>query len=153
MDGFWEFYPGQLVDPESIDEAFEKYEKIYVKVPGDWVTYLNNDKSVETGTYRLKIKVPKDGMYGIKTSTIRTSCRIFMNGKEVAGVGSPSLDKNEYSPGSRYEIGFADSVNEIIEVVIHVSSYGYRAGGILKSIRFGSFEAIVKENNLNFAHQ
>lgn len=152
LDGVWEFYPEQLIDPGFEDKVFEQYKKIYVRVPGDWGVYSPDEyKPIKAGTYRLVIEVPKDGMYGIKTGTIRTSCRIYMNGKEVADIGIPSLHRNQYRPGSRYEIGLINSINNRIEVVIQVSSHGYRTGGILKSIKFGSAGTIIKENNKNWA--
>lgn len=163
LDGRWEFYPGIFIfpaGPDSLDgsEAYAADEgnpftiheniKRYVKVPGDWGEAMDSrESSNSSGTYRLIINVPQEGQFGIKTSTIRTSARIYMNGKEVVLLGNPSLDRSDFIPASRYKTGFAESIDSKIELVVQVSSYDYRAGGILKSIKFGSYNAIMDQNN------
>ncbi|WP_353095068.1 ATP-binding protein [Tissierella praeacuta] len=151
LDGEWEFYPGILLEPKEIKtNKFKEYEKIrkYVRVPGSWESYLNEDGSIDgSGTYRLIIKVPEDRIYGIKTRTIRSASRIYLNGQEVAHTGITSIRKEGFKPESKYKIGIENSLNKELELIIQVSSYEYRAGGILKSIYFGSSESIMKDNN------
>ncbi|MGI6752313.1 MAG: ATP-binding protein [Anaerovoracaceae bacterium] len=148
LNGKWEFYPHIFIDPVQSSFSTEGSGRKYVYVPGDWGEgFYPHGSSNAFGTYRLVIKVPEDRQYGIKTSTIRTSARIFMNGREVASVGRVSPDKSGYMPGSRYKIGFAESVDKEMELVIHVSSFDYRTGGILKPIKFGNVDTLVKQNN------
>ncbi len=138
--GEWEFYPNKL-------GKYEK-DKKYIKVPGSWGQYLDDTGSSEgSGTYRLVIKVPEDKVYGIKTRTIRLASRIFINGKEVASMGNPSLTKEKFIPASKYKVGFAESKNKTLELIIQVSSYAYRSGGIIQPIEFGSYESIMTRNN------
>lgn len=100
LDGEWEFYPGVLLKPEETkSDGFKKYEKIrkYVKVPGPWKDYLNEEGSSDgSGTYRIIVRVPEDEIYGIKTRTIRTASRIYLNGQEFASVGNLSINKTSY---------------------------------------------------------
>lgn len=151
LDGEWEFYPGILLEPEETkDDRFKEYGKIrkYVKVPSQWKTYLNEEDSSDgAGTYRLMIRVPDDKVYGVKTRTIRTASRVYLNGKEVARLGNPSINKENFERESKYKLGVGNSLNKEIELIIHVSNYDYKAGGIIKSIEFGSFESIMKANN------
>ena len=151
--GKWEFYPGKLMDfPNPAKDVNEikddKSVRNYVEVPGEWNSYLNDNGSPDgSGTYRLVIKVPKEGTYGIKTGTIRAACRIFLNGEEVASMGNPSLDKSDFVPLSKYNIGFTQSINQEIHLAIQVSNYDYRAGGILKPIKFGTFDSVIDHMN------
>ncbi|AFS79104.1 two-component system sensor histidine kinase [Gottschalkia acidurici 9a] len=143
LDGEWRFYPHTLLDPsqkETKDNLLEKY----IEVPSSWESngYIN-----ESGTYRLVIKVPEDRVYGIKTKTIRSASRIYFNGEEVMSMGNPSLDRENFNPESKYKIAMGSSSNKEIELVIQVSSYEYRVGGILKSIEFGTSETIMNTNN------
>lgn len=150
LTGTWEFYPHMLIDAEKKQDLFHKYEGIkkYVRVPGSWNSYLNKDGNPEgSGTYRIIIKVPKDGVYGIRTKTIRVANRIFLNGEEVIHSGNPSLDRREFIPESKYKIAFIPSVNGEIELVVQVSSYSYHTGGIIKDIEFGTFHSIMDQNN------
>lgn len=146
LDGEWEFYPKVLLKPKDI----EKYEGVntYINVPDSWEEYLNEDGSSDgSGTYRLIIKVPEDKIYGIKTKTIRSASRIYLNGEEIIHTGNPSTNKEKFQPDSKYKIGVGKSLNKEVQLIIHVSSYEYRTGGILKSIEFGSFESIMMSNN------
>lgn len=142
LDGYWEFYSGVFfTSKEEVDDDIKQY----VKVPGSWESYLDG-KGLEngSGTYRLVIKVPEDKMYGIKAKTIRLANRIYLNGTEVASVGNPSLDKKMLKPGSHYNIGIGNSLENEIELIIHVTSREFRSGGIIKSIEFGTIESISK---------
>lgn len=153
LDGEWEFYPDVLINPENKTDAINEFDKNinirkYVKVPSSWESYLNKEGSTEgSGTFRLIIKIPKDGSYGIKTKTIRSACRIYLNKEEVGVTGNPSIYRSEFKPGSKYKVGFANSLNKEIELVIQVSSYEYRSGGILSSIEFGASQSIIRENH------
>ena len=149
--GGWEFYPHIFIYPdENGGDSFLKYRDIkkIVQVPGSWESYLNDNGSVEgAGTYRITIKVPKDEMYGIKAKTIRLANRIYINGKEVASVGYPALDKEGFEIGSRYSVAFAESRDKELQLVIHISSFDYRSGGIIQPIIFGTYNTIMMLDN------
>ncbi len=150
LDGEWEFYPNVLIDPN--EGKFEDYRDIkkYVNVPGAWESYLNEDRSTDgSGTYRLKIILLKEDNYGIKTRTIRVSSHVFINGNDVINMGRPSLDRSSFIPDSKYKIGFIGSDNNELELVIHISSYGYSSGGIIKPIEFGTSQSIIKRDRLD----
>ena len=83
LDGKWEFYPNLLLTPQNDFSQYRNIKK-YVHVPGSWESYLNDDGSVDgSGTYRLRINLPSDDIYGIKSRTIRFSSRIFINDEEI----------------------------------------------------------------------
>lgn len=150
LDGEWEFYPNLLLNPS--EEKLEEYKDVrkYVNVPGSWESYLNEDGRVDgAGTYRLRIKLPKDGIYGIKTRTIRLSGLVFINGEEVISAGKPAYDRNNAASESRYKIGFAKSDHGELDLIVQVSSYKYRSGGIIKSIEFGRDESIIKHDRIS----
>lgn len=145
LDGEWEFYSGKLIKSE---EEFNEEIKEYIKVPGSWESYLKEEGLKNgSGTYRLIIKVPEDGVYGIKSRTIRVANRIYLNGKEVAHVGNPSVNIDNLKAGSKYNIGVGSSLKEEIELIVQVTSIKYRTGGIIKSIEIGSVDSILEESN------
>lgn len=145
LDGEWEFYSGKLIKSK---EEFNEEIREYINVPGSWESYLKDEGLKNgSGTYRLIIKVPEDGVYGIKARTIRIANRIYLNGKEVANAGNPSINRNNLKAGSRYNIGVGSSLNKEIELIVQVTSLEYRSGGIIKSIEIGSVDSIFKESN------
>ena len=117
-------------------------------MPGSWGPYLDSNTLANgAGTYKLTIKLPIDELYAIKTRTIRSSNRIFINGEEVIKVGNPSLQRDGFILESKHEIGAGRSNNSVIELMAHVSNYDYNSGGIVRFIEFGTFDNIMKENN------
>lgn len=141
LDGDWEFYSGVFFNSK---EELNEDMKDYIKVPGSWESSLKG-KGLEngSGTYRLIIKVPEDRTYAIKARTIRVANRIYLNDKEVASVGNPSLDMNNLKAGSQYSIGMTNSLDGEIELIVEVTSREFRSGGIIKSIEFGTTSAIT----------
>lgn len=143
LDGEWEFYPGVFLYGDENLSDFADIRKI-AEVPGSWIPYLNDGNNADgAGTYRLVIRTPGEGYYGIKTRTIRTSGRVYMNGEELFAMGSPALDSSAAVAASMYKTGMAASSNNELELLIQVSSYGYKTGGILKSIYFGTYDSIA----------
>lgn len=146
LDGEWEFYPGVLLKPDEISEDIKHR---YILVSGDWTDYLSSDKNSAdgSGTYRLIVKVSDDRVYAVKTNTIRTAARIYLNGQETSSMGKPSVLRNEFQRDSRFMTAAANSLNKEIEIIVHVSNYDFGMGGIIKPIEFGSFEAIMNYNS------
>lgn len=140
LDGAWEFYPGVfLTQPEDFPETPE-----YFRVPGN-IAVLPSAKTDDGfgGTYRLTIRVPQEGDYGIKTGTIRSAARVILNGRESFTIGNPSLSEADHKHGSRYGLAFVKSEDKNIEIIIHTSGYNFKEAGILKSIVFGSYPKIL----------
>lgn len=150
LSGEWAFYPNQFINQDEIDTSISNSGShifSYVEVPGSWESYLNEEGTAEgAGTFYLIIKVPEDRTYGIKTKTIRTASRTYINGIEVAHTGSPGLTRESFVPESKYKTAFFKSENKEIHLLMHVSSFGYRSGGIISPIEFGTFESISKKN-------
>lgn len=144
LQGEWAFYPHVLLTPE---DDFDEYENIkeWIGVPGPWNTYLTEG----SGTYRLKINLPQDDTYGIKTRTIRTASRIFINDDPVVNTGNPSVNIEDFIPESKYKIGFVKSDNQELELIVNVSNYEYSTGGILVPIEFGRFESILSKDRID----
>ena len=144
LDGEWLFYPGEWIDPNSGPPL----EGQSIQVPGSWD--LSEDQTGDVqgfASYRLLVKVGEEAVYSLKTTTIRASARIFMNGQEVASLGEVSQDPDSFVPESKYCMGSMLSRDGEIEIVIHVSSYHYKQGGILNSITFGSTDRLVRKTD------
>jgi two-component system sensor histidine kinase ChiS len=151
LNGEWEFYPGNLLEPDTINELLAGLDKKYIKVPGNWGEFINNKGVMEgAGTYRLRILLPSDGIFAIKTRTIRLSSRVYLNGQEIISVGRPSKERENFIGKSIYEIGSGNSQNKEIDLIIQVSNFGYKTGGILSPIEFGTFKSIILTNNKDY---
>lgn len=145
LNGEWEFVSGKLVDSEYFRE---RTSPVYVQVPSLWVKYNNNNEPVpkfSSATYRLMVKTPKNNeLLGIKTSNIRMSNAIYINGEKIGECGVPG-ERKTYSPNNTPYISFFQNNKEEIEIIVHVSNYHYASGGgIISPLYFGVDQSILK---------
>lgn len=146
LSGDWEFYPNSLLTPEDLKKRVLP-EKFYITVPGRWTNSLDkkiiSDRAL--GTYRLRAKINKDiYMYGLKITNIRSSAKIFVNGKEVGSSGNPAPTFREgYVLSVLPIVTFFPSEGEYLDIVIQVANLDYYNGGIIQNIYLGSEKDIL----------
>ncbi|MBY0121149.1 ATP-binding protein [Bacillus sp. S/N-304-OC-R1] len=152
LDGEWEFVPGKLVKPEEFDQ-----QNVHtVPVPSLWKNYSLEGKEVPRhmkGTYRLKILVSHPNqIFGVKTSNIRMSNTVYVDGKLVGQSGMPD-EKRTYVQHNIPYVAYFSPKGKEIEVLVHVANFDYASGGgIISSIFFGDQAGIgsMRENALAY---
>lgn len=153
LDGEWTFYPGQFIgtDPYgSVDSSF-------IRVPGSWQGALETGKRSPEGygSYRLRIlfdPVP-DRSYKLMIKDIQTSFRIYANGELEAQLGQPGATADSHVAEVNTELISLPRASEI-DLIVEASNFenAYR-GGIARSIKFGSSNAVNSERTYNVAMQ
>lgn len=141
LDGKWEFYWNQLLDPANTSRA----EGIsYISVPGSWKTWTQKDYGrYGFATYRLQLLLPADNeSFALKVNNIRNASQLFINGKPSGGSGIPGQTLNTTEPRNQPYSVTSPSVSGRAEIVIHASNFTYDSGGIAESIRIGTPEAV-----------
>ncbi|MFB5761967.1 hybrid sensor histidine kinase/response regulator [Paenibacillus medicaginis] len=141
LDGEWEFYEGELLEPADFREG-TRPEVSYLSVPGTWKGKSANGGMNRKGygTYRLKVLVTDqvtDEVLGLKIKSIRMSHRLFVNGKLKGESGHPAADDSAHQPGNTPYSVFFHTDSKEIEIVIQVSNYVFVTGGIAGPISFG----------------
>lgn len=154
LTGEWEFYPEVLIYPEDglqkHGKSFEQYSHIlkFAQVPGSWNEYFSdNDDGYRIGTYRLLLQVPEEGVYGIKTNTIRYASRVFINGEQVVSAGSVAENPEDFRMDNRFYIGKGYSQGQTIELVVHVANSIYFVGGITSPLEFAPYEQLLRHRD------
>ncbi|WP_307400329.1 hybrid sensor histidine kinase/response regulator [Paenibacillus anaericanus] len=151
LDGEWEFYPSQWLMDGRRQQALDENEPRLIQVPGRWNEALHTEKSTPYGfaSYRLLLYVnqEKDLNYSIRVPSVRTASELYVNGRLLTKSGQVATTKDEYiSKDLPYSTTFTADENGVIELVIQAANYvDSRSGGIVRSIKFGSEEAIAKE--------
>lgn len=151
LDGKWEFYPSQWLMDGSRQQVLGKNEPRFIQVPGGWNEALHAEKSTPYGfaSYRLRLYVnpEKHLNYSIRVPSVRTASELYVNGRLLTKSGQVATTKDEYiSKDLPYSTTFTADDNGVIELVIQAANYvDSRSGGIVRSIKFGSEEAIAKE--------
>ena len=140
LNGKWEFYPNQLLAPK--DFVNRQLAVKYLFVPRSWNgQYVDGGDfpAAFYGTYRLKLLTPLEAgeVLGLMVDAVRTSNRIFINGRLCGHSGEPGKSAEDTTAGVVPEVYFfsAQSANEI---VIQVANYvNANRGGIIAPIRLG----------------
>lgn len=157
LDGEWDFYPHTfLMDHDEIDI---NTDKDFLHVPSGWNNLISNDEetSFGYGSYRLRILVdPKiDTNYSIRIPSIRSSSELYVNGQLVAKSGQPANNKTDYiAKNIPYTATFSANGLKELDIIIHVANYkDTRKSGIIRSVSFGTEEAIKQSTSLSVLMQ
>lgn len=151
LDGEWEFYPSQWLIDGNRQQLLGDNAPRHIQVPGGWSEVLHADKPSPYGygSYRLLLYVDpaKHLNYSIRVPSVRTASELYVNGRLLTKSGQVATTKDEYiSKDLPYSTTFTADDNGVIELVIQAANYvDSRSGGIVRSIKFGSEEAIAKD--------
>ncbi|MBN2534255.1 MAG: response regulator [Spirochaetales bacterium] len=155
LDGEWEFYWKQLLEPGD----FKNKEKIenpgLIQVPGRWNNFeINNNKIGRYGyaTYRIRIKaLESNPLMGIKIQNIYASYKIWINNELSGELGNISKSRRTEIPGEIPTLFYFYPAGRDIEIVIQVSNFIDIDGGICFPILFGDALQLQKERIINLS--
>lgn len=159
LDGEWEFYPSQWLMDGGRQPVSGGDVPTLIQVPGGWNEALHPEKPTPYGygSYRLRLYVnpEKDLNYSIRVPSVRSSSELYVNGRLLAKSGRVATTKEEYmAKNLPYSTTFTADENGVIELVIQAANYrDSRGSGIIRSIKFGSEEAIAKEMKVSISMQ
>ncbi|MEM7551327.1 MAG: sensor histidine kinase [Bacteroidota bacterium] len=148
--GNWKFYSNEFIDPSEIKQDLSEW--IEVTSPDVWKGYTWKDKplsGIGFGTYYLRIELPEDAKeLGLKIPTIGTAGRVFVNGKEVAHIGKVGKSKEGSVPRFERPLVYlkAPFDQNILEIIVHVSNFDYRKGGLWNAFTLGEWDLMLEKN-------
>lgn len=144
LDGEWIFYPAQLLYPEE----FKNKPYQYVTVPSNWkklITSKGEDNAYGIGTYHLRIHIPENHhqIYSLYFNDVYTSAKIYIDGELQQTMGQVSEKKDSYIGKTQpIKVAFRPNSSEV-DVVVQVANHELpNFGGILKSVKFGTKDAV-----------
>lgn len=147
LDGEWEFYWNELIEPGHFQNATTP--KRYIMVPNAWNKQKNTSYPASGyATYRLRILHKKDSVGEIKTLYMpfaHTAYTLWINGKIVGKNGVVGVSKSAMIPFQQPAIVQFLIESPTTEVVLHISNFHQRTGGLLKSIKYGNYGSIARQ--------
>lgn len=149
LNGEWNFYPNQLLTSKSIKEGLGK-NRIYMPVPENAQSLKNHKMyDLKNGTYRLLIRADRhQEMFGLQTSVIYSSNKIYMNGKLVAQTGNPTSGDDSQA-SLKPSVSYFPMHRGVNELVIQVARANGNTGwGIAKPLTFGLQSQISRTHDL-----
>jgi signal transduction histidine kinase len=119
----------------------------YIEIPGAWNGFETGNGKITArgyGTYRFRILVPEEGMYGLKIKEFETAYALWINGEPLGGSGIVSDTKKGMKPCWRRHEFYTLSQNKEIDVVLQISNFYHRNGGATEIMVFGAAGQIMK---------
>jgi len=154
LDGEWEFYWKQLLEPSDFKDTLPDNPSNppnYIKVPGIWNGYkLENEKLKGNGyaTFRLRAKLnDKTTTLGLKIITMSNSYKLWVNGVLLAQNGTVGTDKKSNIPEYKSQVVTFNTPTKEVEFVVQVSNFYHWKGGIWHPIKMGDAQSISQERD------
>ncbi len=155
LEGQWEFYWETLLEPEDFrNDPLEP--SAYVPVPGAWNGYRVNGEDLSGegyATYRTHVLVESDRMTAFRIPRILTAYRMWVDGEEVASAGTVGTSRQESTPRYLPQQVFVVPASEVVEIVVQVSNFHHRSGGILENIQAGTEAQVLSATKSRLAYE
>lgn len=142
LDGQWEFFWNQLL---AHGETETGALTGYVQIPNSWNKSIGYTDHSGYGyaTYRLKFITAEEARLALKVPRLFTAYELWINGKSIAAAGKVGKTRESMTPQYLPQIALFESEKGINEILIQVSNFNHRSGGILESISLGSEKQIL----------
>lgn len=154
LSGEWLFAWDQLIFPEDIVSAIKGGSPEFtpfsdtINIPGIW-----NKKKIEDNnlpgfgyaTFMLSIVLPetfRENVIAFKMPYMYTAYTMWINGKKVAVNGLVGTDKESMTAQYLPQVVSYTPHQNKLELIIQVSNFRHRKGGMSESIQIGSFTDI-----------
>ncbi len=157
LQGDWEFYWNQLLEPKDFENSENTLYPIFGKTPKGWTSYqIDNAKLPNKGyaTYRLIINKKPDTtetIYGLKIFTIFSSYKLWVNNVLLTEVGKVGKTEANSIPKFKFQdIPFIldpeKGSTEKIEIILQVSNFTHQRAGLQRPIFFSTYENLRTES-------
>lgn len=142
LDGQWELYWNQLLTPDELKTGTLNG---YIQVPSSWNKYIGNKDQSGYGyaTYRLTFMTEENIRLAIKIPRIFTAYKLWVNGERIATAGKVGKLRDTMTPQYLPQVVLFESNQGENEIIIQVSNFYHRSGGILESISLGGEKQIL----------
>ncbi len=160
LNGEWEFYWQQLLEPKDLQAGDSLLlTRSYGKVPAEWKQIQVNSTALPNqgyGTYSLIIQtnyLDRDKEKALYMPSVATAYKLWINGQLLAENGLVGISRDDMVPKNYPKVVFVPPGSTRIELLIQVSNFVQRKGGLWQSIRFGLAEPILYLRDREVAYE
>jgi len=148
LDGEWEFYPNRLLTPGETAGNPD-----FIQVPGRWNGWKDGKGRAMAGdgygTYRLTIRhAPEGQQLAINKNYARFADKLYIDGTLAGQSGEPGESRESYVPRNVPYAAYFQPQGSEIEVLLQVSNFDYKDGGITDSLTFGLGKVVQTNKTL-----
>ncbi|AKL95572.1 diguanylate cyclase [Clostridium aceticum] len=147
LDGEWEFYWNQLIDPSEFT-AIEETDIEYFTVPqlwkgGDYKGVPLSERGV--ATYRAYFQIDMSQLeenqwIAVKMPFVYSAYKLWLNGEVISTNGEIGLNREDEIPNRRPTVIMISPKKGMNEIVLQITNHHFYRGGISKSILIGEFD-------------
>lgn len=147
LSGEWEFYWNKFYQPSFFTDSSIQYSKNYKYVPSLWNDAIPSHTEFEPAfgfaTYRIVVKCPESTeRLALKFLTVESAYRLFVNGKEILNIGNADTTARTTTGDLRPVIVNVQPENNVLDIVMQVSNFNNRVGGLWDVVRLGTQEQV-----------
>jgi len=146
LDGGWNFFPGEFLSTNQINERLKLKEGHIIEVPHSWnlSDYQDSqDNAHGYGTYHLKIRVDESiGQLAIRLPTIGTAYTLYVDQIRLVSVGVPGETRSKTTPAYLPQIVTFIPSGNTFHLTIQAANFHYSWGGIWYSLKLGAPERV-----------
>ncbi len=156
LEGEWEFYWEQLLEPNDFEKRYTNLKPHYFIFPNFWNGLEIDGKTLKGegyATFRLTIKVdPGTELYAIKALEMAHAYKMWLNSKEAISNGIVGKNRETMKPQYQSKIAIAQPDHGSIELIMQISNFNHNRGGIWNIFHFGTINQInkIRDENLIF---
>ncbi|HOJ10104.1 MAG TPA: diguanylate cyclase [Clostridiales bacterium] len=139
LNGEWEFYWEQIINPGEFDESKHKE---FISLPRSWNGFNINEKVLQGdgyATFRLILMLDSNLEFaGLEIPPIKSSYNIWINGKLYNKVGVVGSNAEEFYPKYYSDIVYFTPDKANTEIVIQAANFMHAKGGIWQPVVLGT---------------
>ncbi len=150
LDGQWEFYWHQLLSPTDLSKENVPSRTDWFNIPGRWDGYRLNGKQLKGdgfATFRLKVVLgPDDTPKAIRILNQSSAYTLWVNGGIAAQNGIVGDSRETMKPQYLLQEAVLPPHGGSLDLVLQVSNFNHRKGGVWNPILLGNKERIKKRH-------
>jgi two-component system sensor histidine kinase ChiS len=152
LDGQWEFYWRQLLEPTDFGPDSAPAPIQYMTLPSFWNrsrTAAGKLPKDGFATYRLRVRLPATRPpLAMRLLDIHSAYRLWINGDLKAEVGKVGTDRKGTIPCHDSRLIEMPQMTPTAEIVLQVASFHHRLGGVADRITLGNKEPLLRAQQI-----
>ena len=147
IEGEWAFFWQEFTDPYRVSDS----GAAYVQVPVPWNKLTEEVPGITSegyASYHLKILLPEPELrLALRVNEVFSGSGYYVNGRNIGFNGFPGSNRYQtvFRPWTNFFI--FESKDTVANLVIHVSSYEHRSGGIRGEVELGTPVQIMEDHS------